>query len=148
QWLEAANGVQTRLLGGATPAEVFPDLVASARTLARADLALIALPSADGGLRVAAADGEGAATVSGRAIPADSLAAGVMRDGMPALVSNAADDPRIWPGLLQAAGVGPALYVPLGIAGEALGTLVVARVGDQPAFSEETLRLVESFAVQ
>src|SRR3954468_9700366 len=147
EWLEAASGIQTRLLGGATPADVFPDLVADARELAEADLALIALPSTDGALRVAAVDGEGAATITDGIISAESLAAEVMREGIPTTVTDARTDPRIWPGLLHAAGVGPALYVPLGGA-EALGTLVVARVGDKPGFSNEMLRLVESFAGQ
>src|SRR3954451_20309300 len=47
EWPEAASRIQTRLLGGAPPADVFPDLVATARELAEADLALIALTSAD-----------------------------------------------------------------------------------------------------
>src|SRR4051794_3349297 len=147
QWLEAANGIQTRLLGGASPADVFPDLVANARELADADLALIALPGDDGTLRVAAVDGEGAATITDGTISAESLAAEVMREGVPTTVADARTDPRIWPGLLNAAGVGPALYVPLGGA-KALGTLVVARVAGQPGFSNEMLRLVESFAGQ
>src|SRR4051795_13229071 len=148
EWLEAASGIQTRLLGGATPADVFPDLVADARELAEADLALIALPSTDGALRVAAVDGEGAETITDGIIAAESLAAEVMREGVPTTVGDARTDPRIWPGLLRAAGVGPALYVPLGGADETLGTLVVARVGDKPGFSNEMLRLVESFAGQ
>src|SRR3954454_15062488 len=148
QWLEAANGIQTRVLSGTAPADVFPDLVADARELADADLALIALPSTDGALRVAAVDGEGAETITDGTISAESLAATVMREGVPTTVGDARTDPRIWPGLLRAAGVGPALYVPLGGADETLGTLVVARVGDKPGFSNEMLRLVESFAGQ
>src|SRR3954470_9778578 len=148
RWLEAASGIQTRLLGGATPADVFPDLVANARELADADLALIALPGDDGTLRVAAVDGEGAATITDGTISAESLAAEVMREGVPTTVADARTDPRIWPGLLRAAGVGPALYVPLGGSDKALGTLVVARVGGKPGFSNEMLRLVEIFAGQ
>jgi signal transduction histidine kinase len=149
QWLEAASGIQTRMLAGSDPAEVFPDLVAAARQLADADLAMLALPVGDGTLRVVAVDGEGAEKLRDGTIAEESLAVAVMRDGTPASISDAQTDPRIWPGLLQAAGVGPALYVPLGSgAGEALGTLVVARVGDKARFGIEVLRLVESFAGQ
>src|SRR3954470_5693646 len=148
EWLEAASGIQTRLLGGASPADVFPDLVANARELADADLALIALPGDEGALRVAAVDGEGADTITDGMISAESLAAQVMREGVPTTVADARTDPRIWPGLLRAAGVGPALYVPLGGSDKALGTLVVARVGGKPGFSNEMLRLVEIFAGQ
>ena len=149
QWLEAASGIQTRMLAGTAPAEVFPDLVAAARQLADADLAMLALPVGDGTLRVVAVDGEGAPRLRGGIIAAESLAVAVMREGFPASIADAQTDPRIWPGLLHAAGVGPALYVPLGSAGgEALGTLVVARIGDKARFGDETLRLVESFAGQ
>src|SRR3954470_4328841 len=71
-----------------------------------------------------------------------------MRDGIPTAVVDARTDPRVWPGLLEAAGVGPALYFPLGSAENAVGTLVVARIGDKPAFGPETLRLVDTFAGQ
>ena len=148
QWLEAASAIQTRLLGGARAADVLPDLVAAARHLADAEVAFLALPVGDGTLRVEAADGAGADALRDGIIIENSLAVAVMREGEPANVPDALTDPRIWPDLLQAVGVGPALYVPLGSAGDALGTLVVARLVDSPAFGHETLRLVESFAVQ
>src|SRR4051812_21297262 len=135
QWLEAASAIQTRLLGGAPPLEVLSDLVASARQLAQADVAFLALPVGDGTLRVSAADGEGAELLRGRIILEQSLAAAVSRDGVPLAVADARTDPRVWPGLLHAAGVGPALYLPLGAADDAVGTLVVGRLGDKPAFS-------------
>jgi signal transduction histidine kinase len=148
EWLEAASAIQTRLLGGATAVDVFPDLVAAARQLADADLAFLALPVGDGTLRVDCADGAAADALHDGVIAAEALAVTVMREGVPAIVTDARTDPRIWPGLLQTVGVGPALYVPLGAAGETVGTLLVARLGDAPAFGTETLRLVESFAVQ
>ena len=148
QWLEAASSIQTRLLGGAPPLEVLPDLVASARQLADGDLAFLALPDNAGVLRVQAADGEGADVLKGRAIIDQSLAASVMREGTAVAVADASTDPRIWPGLLEATGVGPALYLPLGTADNALGTLVVARVGDKSAFGAEALRLLDTFAGQ
>jgi signal transduction histidine kinase len=147
QWLEAASAITTRLLGGATAAEVLPELVEHARQLADADVALLALPLGDGTLRVQAADGQGAESLRGMEIAAESLTAAVMQGGVPATVGDARTDPRVWPGLLQAIGVGPALYVPLG-AEHALGTLVVARVGDKPGFGEDVLRLIETFAGQ
>jgi signal transduction histidine kinase len=148
QWLEAASSIQTRLLGGAAPAEVLPDLVAAARQLADADLAYLALPHGDGTLRVEAADGAGADSLLGGTIGPESLAADVMRDGVPLTVLNAQAEPRIWSRLLQAADVGPALYLPLGAAEAAVGTLVVGRLAGRPAFGPETLRLVDTFAGQ
>lgn len=148
EWLEAASAIQTRLLGGASPDDVFPDLVACARELADADLALLALPVGDGTLSVKAADGPAAADLVGQIIVEKSLTAAVMREGVPTSVTDAQRDPRVWRGLLQATGVGPALYVPLRTAEAALGTLVVARLGEKPGFSDQVLQLVESFAGQ
>ena len=147
QWLEATASIQSRLLAGVTPNDVFADVVAAARELAAADVAYLALPVGDGTLRVAAADGKGSGELQGRPIPEQSLAAAVMRDGTPAAVADARADARVWPGLLDAADIGPALYVPLGTASEA-GTLVVARLTGAAAFSDDVLRLVDTFAGQ
>jgi signal transduction histidine kinase len=146
--LEAVGDVTTLLLGGASTTEVFVDLVARARELAGADLAVLALPADDGTLRVEAADGHGAAAMRGASIPARSMTADVMRAGVAATVEDIRTDPRVWPGLLDAAGVGPALYVPLGAPGATLGTLIVAQIGDRPAFGGEVARMVEGFAAQ
>jgi signal transduction histidine kinase len=148
QWLEAGSAIQTRLLAGTSPLDVLADLVASARQLAGADVAYLALPVGDGTLRVRAADGEGAALLRDRMIIEQSLAAAVMREGRPIAVKNARTDPRVWPGLLQAADIGPALYLPLGSPDHTLGTLVVGRIGDRAAFDDTVLRLVDSFAGQ
>jgi signal transduction histidine kinase len=93
-------------------------------------------------------DGKGKEVLRDRLIAEEALAVAVMRSGEPTTVADARTDPRIWPALLEATDVGPALYVPLGSAADTLGTLVVARVGDQPAFGTDVLRLVESFAGQ
>lgn len=148
QWLEAASAIQTRLLAGTAPAEVLPDLVASARQLGDADLAYLALPVGDGSLRVEAADGKGAALLRAGILGSESLAADVMRDGTPMALLDARTEPRVWTRLLEAADVGPALYLPLGGADGALGTLVVARLAGQSAFGPETMRLVDTFAGQ
>jgi len=99
-------------------------------------------------LKVAAADGKGAADLHGRSIPEPSLAATVMRDATPAAVSDARADERVWPGLLDAADIGPALYFPLGATAGAVGTLVVARLAGATPFTDDVLRLVDTFAGQ
>lgn len=147
-WLEATASIQRRLLGGVTPNDVFVDVVAAARELASADVAYLALPLGDGRLRVAAADGKGATELHGREIPEQSLAATVMRDGTPAAVVEARADTRVWPGLLDVADIGPALYVPLGATAGAVGSLVVARLTGAVAFTDDVLRLVDTFAGQ
>jgi signal transduction histidine kinase len=148
QWLEAASAIQTRLLAGTPPAEVLPDLVAAARQLADADLAYLALPNPDGALRVEAADGQGADLLRARTIAEGSIASDVMRQGAPLSLLDARDEPRVWSGLMEAAKVGPVLYLPLATAESALGTLVVARLDGRPEFDAETMRLVDTFAGQ
>ncbi|MDQ6648867.1 MAG: GAF domain-containing protein [Actinomycetota bacterium] len=148
EWLEAAGAITTRLLAGAAAADVFADIVERARELADADLAMLALPVGDGTLKVAAVDGTGAESLRGAVIAERSLVAAVMRGGESTAVADARTDSRVWPGPLRPLGVGPAMYVPLGTAGDALGTLVVARIGDKPGFADEVFRLVEIFAGQ
>ncbi|MGH3745122.1 MAG: GAF domain-containing protein, partial [Mycobacteriales bacterium] len=61
QRLEAASTITTRLLAGAALSEVLPEVVAQARVLAQADLALLVLPDPDNAqLRVEAVDGASA----------------------------------------------------------------------------------------
>jgi signal transduction histidine kinase len=146
--LQAASDITTQLLSGASTAAVFVELVAHARELAGADLALLALPADDGTLRVEAADGHGADALRGALIPARSMTADVMRAGVAATIEDIRTDPRVWPGLLESAGVGPALYVPLGTPDVTMGTLIVAQVGDKPAFGDDVARMVEVFAAQ
>jgi signal transduction histidine kinase len=148
QELQAASDITTLLLAGASTTEVFIELVAQARELADADLALLALPVGDGTLRVEAAAGSRAETLRGAVIPARSMTADVMRDGVPATVEDIRTDPRVWPGLLEAAGVGPALYVPLGTLDDTIGTLIVAQAADKPVFGADVARMVGVFAAQ
>jgi signal transduction histidine kinase len=147
EWLEAARGITTRLLGGAAVEQVFPDIVGAARRLADADIALLALPMSGGRVRVETVDGASADAVRGDILPVDSMTAEVMREGKPVLIADARTDPRVWRGALQEAGFGATIYVPLGTVDVVMGTLVVARAGDR-AFDADVLALVESFASQ
>jgi signal transduction histidine kinase len=147
QWLEAASAITTRLLSGASGADVFPDLVQHARQLAYADVALLELPVGDGTMRIAAIDGHGAEDLRGVAVDQPPIAVEAMATGAPVAVIDARVDPRVSE-QLRRVGFGPLLYVPLGVADEALGTLIVGRLDGKPEFGEEVLRLVESFAGQ
>jgi signal transduction histidine kinase len=150
QWLEAARVITARLLGGTDPADVLPDIVSAARRLADADIAVVALPTSDGSVRIEAVDGANAQAqgVRGDVLPADSLTATVMRELKLVVVEDAREDPRVRQGALQEAGFGTTIFVPLGNNDEALGTLVVARTGSDRQFSDDVLPLVESFAAQ
>jgi signal transduction histidine kinase len=147
QWLEASSSIMTRLLSGAAAADVFPELVAAARHLAAADLALLELPIGDGTMMVVAIDGHLADELRGTIIERPQIALEAMATGAPVAIPDTRTDERVAP-VLREAGVGPALYVPLGVAEQALGTLIVGRLGDRPEFGDDVLQLVESFAGQ
>jgi signal transduction histidine kinase len=146
-WLEAIGDISTRLLGGAPTTEVFPLVVTRARQLAGAHVAFLALPNPDGTLRVEVADGDAGAALEGQVIPSTAMSAQVMRSGRSEAVADARTDERIWKTLTDAANAGPALFVPLGAA-DAFGTLVVTNRVGSPPFSDDTRRLVETFAAQ
>ncbi|MDQ1702428.1 MAG: hypothetical protein QOF57_1680 [Frankiaceae bacterium] len=148
RWLEATSDVATSVLTGASAAEVFAVIVTLARQLAEAGAALLALPQTDGTLRVVAADGDGADTLRTIVIPAESLSARVTREGTPVVVTDAHEDPDVWQGLLEATGAGPAIFVPLGSAVDAMGVLVLTRVAGSSGFDDEVVRLAGSFAGQ
>src|SRR3954452_10779665 len=148
RWLETSGQISTRLLAGAPTSEVFPLLVSSARELADADTAFLALPVAGGDVEGAVAGGEGAADLQGQTLPPGSLTAEVMAEGTPRTVVGSADDERVWPLLREAALTGPVLYVPLGLAEESVGTLVVSRRKGEVVFTDETVTVMQSFAAQ
>jgi len=148
RWLETSGQITTRLLAGAPTTEVFPLLVSSARELAAADTAFLALPGPDHSVRVAVADGAGAQALQGEALPEGSLTAAVMAEGRPQAIADSGADDRVWPLLREAAAAGPVLYVPLGVADESVGTLVVSRHQGDVVFTDETVQVIQSFAAQ
>lgn len=149
RWLEVTSDITTRLLGGATTNEVLPALVAGVRELAEADTAFLALPhNGDETLCVRFADGAGAADLINSILPKESFSALVMTSGRAESIADTRLDPRVWQGVFETAGAGPALFVPLGAQSASLGTLVVANhIGGQ-RFSGETVQLIASFAGQ
>jgi signal transduction histidine kinase len=147
-WLEASRDITTMLLGGSSPAEVFPRLIASVREMAAADSAFLVLRTADGTLRAEVADGVGADDIRGVVLPEQSMSAHVMGEGRAVAVTDARSDGRIWQTVIEAAGAGPALFVPLGTEDARVGTLVVTNRLGGPSFPNETVTLIESIAGQ
>ncbi|HVT21470.1 MAG TPA: GAF domain-containing protein [Mycobacteriales bacterium] len=147
RWLEAASRITTRLLSGASPQDVFPQLVQAARDLADADVALVELPASDSAMRVAAIAGHGADLLQDAVIDEPQIAFEAMSTGAPVAIADARSHPRV-SAQIRETGLGPLLYVPLGVADEALGTLIVGRVANRVEFGEDILQLVESFAGQ
>jgi GAF domain-containing protein len=147
-WLEASSDITTRLLGGATAAEMFPLIVSRARELAGGRVCFLALPNNDGTLRVANAEGDVGGRLLGLTIPAESMAAFVMKQGRSEAVADAQTDERVWQEVVKTAEAGPALFVPLGGGDTVMGVLVVTNRIGAPGFPDDVVRLVESFAGQ
>ena len=148
RWLEAASEITAELLAGGDAGEALHLIATRAQELTAADYTLIAL--ADDGqyrtaepaeLTIAVCVGMRADTLTGRKIPvAGSTAGAVFTDHIPRNVGELAF------GLTEE--FGPALALPLG-AGELLeGVLVTVRAPGSPAFDEDQLQLVASFADQ
>jgi signal transduction histidine kinase len=148
QWLEVSRDITTMLLGGSSPADVFPQLIACVREVADADSAFLVLRLADGSLRAEVADGVGAEQIRGIVLPEQSMSARVMDGNVTIAVSDARTDDRIWQTIIEEAGAGPALFVPLGTAESTVGTLVVTNRQGRPSFPQDTITLIESIAGQ
>jgi signal transduction histidine kinase len=145
-WLETSRDITTMLLGGAAPADVFPRLITCVREMAQADSAFLVLRTPSGRLCAEVADGVGADQIRGTELPEQSMSARVMADNRPVSVADARADGRIWQTVIEAAGAGPALFVPLGAEGSTVGTLVVTNQLGGQSFTTETATLIESIA--
>jgi signal transduction histidine kinase len=98
-------------------------------------------------MTVAAVVGSGLESLRGTLVDRAPIAAQVMATGAPIAIADSQLDPQVSE-QLRLVGVGPALYVPLGTAADALGVLIVGRIGGRHEFGEDVLRVVESFAGQ
>jgi len=141
--LESVNEVATAMAGEVELPRLL-DLVATRlRELLGARLVAVVLPY-EGGLRIAAGAG---ADIAGTIIPAESKSARVLERRQSERVDRVADDPEADQELVEQLGVESAIFVPLLAANRALGLVVAAdKLGDDPRFDDEDLRLVESFA--
>jgi two-component system, NarL family, sensor histidine kinase DevS len=120
------------------------------RELVRARLVLIALPDTDEALRVAAADGEIAATQVGTRLELRGSKVGRVLDrGRTERVDSVLDDPEVDQRTARQLGVKTALYVPLIVHGRAIGVVAAHdKLDDDPRFDDDDTRLAESLAAR
>jgi len=140
-----------RSLAGETEIQTLLGIVAERlRELVDARLVLIALPTAEGDLRIGAADGDGAAGFLGHRLSrAGSKSGRVLELGRSARVDSLLDDPEVDQEEARRLGALTGLYVPLMVRGRAIGVVVVHdRHGDDPRFTDDDLRLAEIFAAR
>lgn len=155
QWsrqLESLHDV-ARALVGETELDTLLELVSQKlRELIGARLALIALPTTEGDLRIEAADGEGDAAFGllGHRLDRERSKTGrVLERGQSARVDSVFEDPEVNQDEARRMGVRTGLYVPLVARGRAIGIVVVHdKLGSEARFSDGDLRLAEIFAAR
>ena len=146
--LESLNEVGNALLSEIELPRLLALIARRLRELAGARLVLIGLPQPDGDIRIAAGDGDRAeqmigATVSGT----HSKSARVLERRRSERVDSLLDDHEVEVEVARRMGGSAALYVPLMLRDEAIGVITVAdKIGPDPRFSDDDLRLAEAFA--
>jgi signal transduction histidine kinase len=148
--LESLHEVVRSLAGEADVGRLLRLVCARLRELIGARLVLIALPTGDGDVRVAAADGVDAAhaeLVGHRLTLAGSKLGRVLERRMSARVDTVLDDPEVDQDEARRMGVRTGMYVPLLVAGRAIGVVAVHdKIGREARFSDGDLRVAEIFA--
>ncbi len=150
RWVTAASEITRTLLSGADPRSVLALITEQTRQIAAADLVAIALPVAgEAGLRIEFAEGHNAESVRGLVLPqVGSVSAEVLRTGEVVVVPDVRADERVAPAFRERAAIGPAVYVPLGGAGQVRGVLTIARLPDASTLDAPTVEMITSFAGQ
>lgn len=147
--LAASTEITSAALSGDDPDGVLPLVVRRVAGLAEADLGLVMVPNDDGGLTVEAAYGQSAEEPMGAVLSPRSTAARVARSGVPVVVDDLTQDPRTAPFVPRALrGYGPFAVAPFGTREQRLGALAVYRRRGATPFTQSTVDVVNSFAVQ
>ena len=150
RWLQAVREATGAILAGADVESVLRLVARWARDLAGADLATVVIPGAAGeDMRITVAEGTHTDGLEGMVVPLDgSLAGEVIRSGEPLVLEDASSDTRSYQPMVGSGRMGPSLFVPLTVRGRAFGTLAVANEVGGRRFTDEDVRLVETFAGQ
>jgi len=150
QWLRANAEVTRRLLFGDQPSEVLELVAQQALEMSGADLVVLALPTGNRGtLMIEHACGDGAAGALGLVLPAERSASGiVMGSGKPLIVEDFSSDQRVAAVAREHMPLGPAVFVPLGPAGDVRGVLTAGRKQGALPLSADAVEMLITFAAQ
>jgi signal transduction histidine kinase len=150
QWLRANAEVTRRLLSGDEPGEVLELVARLALDISGADLVLLALPTGSRQqLLIEHACGDGAEGALGLVLPAQGSASGiVMATGKPLAVDDFSTDERVAAVARENLGLGPAVLVPLGPAGDVRGVLTAGRHQGALPLAPPAVDMVITFAAQ
>jgi len=148
--LEALNEVGAALAGELELPRLLQLICQRLRGLIGARVVTIALPAAEGTLRIEAADGAGADEILGlRVARAGSKSGGVLERRQAERVDALADDPEVDQHATSPIGARTGLYVPLLAGARPIGVIVAYdKDGQDARFSDDDLRLAEIFAAR
>jgi signal transduction histidine kinase len=148
QQLEALNEVGNALATEIDLPRLLELIVRRLRELIDARLIALAVPRGDGTLVIEAADGERAEEILGLELePTGSKSGRVLERRRGERVDSLLDDPEVDYGLGRPIGARTGLYVPLIVRDQPIGVIVAHdKAGDDPRFTNDDLRLTETFA--
>jgi len=148
--LESLREITNAILAGADADEALELIADRARELVGAELASIAVPTDDSrALVLQAVSGAHADQLRGQTFPqSGSISGEVIAAGRPSFIGDLSDDDRAFQPVVRIGEMGPAIFVPLSVAGKPFGTLGVANLHKGQPFTENDLRVVETFAAQ
>lgn len=145
-WLRAGQDITTMLLSGADEEEALAHIAATAREVADADTAALALPGVAGELLIELADGRGAAGLIGSALPEDGRSSPVLEGGSGLLIESLSKSRQTSAPAMRS--FGSAILAPLQTSGRGVGVLILLRRVGAPTFEPNDLATAESFASQ
>jgi len=145
--LESLNEVGNALVRETDLGRLLELICQRLRELLGARLVAIGLPASEEDLRFAAADGEGSEEILELRLPRTHSKLGLALERRRSERVDSADDSKLDAEIAQRIGIHAGLWVPLLVRERAIGViLVVDRLGADPRFSDEDLRLAEVFA--
>ena len=146
--LESLAEVSNALAGEIDLPKLLTLVTTRLRALVGARFVLIALPDEPGLLRIAVSDGEGAEALLGMRFAAGGSKSGRVLERLRGERVDSLDrDPEVASELTHAFDVTTGLYVPLIARTRAIGVIIAHdKAGDDPLFTDEDLRLAETFA--
>ncbi len=146
RWVAVSQEITTHLLSGTEEEEALELIAAKVREVARADAALIVLPSIGDTWMCEIADGEGAADVIGAVFPPEGRARTVLANGVGMIVDSMSRARSLR--VPQLGRYGPALYAPMMVQGSGKGVLILLRLQGGAEFTAADLEVAEAVAAQ
>ncbi|MFF4603193.1 GAF domain-containing protein [Streptomyces sp. NPDC001339] len=150
RWQRAGGAITASLLSGSPQSEVIGLIAGSAKDIADAELAVVALPMPDTStLVVELALGEGAEAHRGLVLPVEgSLIGAAFSAAAPLTSTDVRHDVRETAAPERFAGLGPAVAVPIGTGAGVRGVLLLARASGGTGFTGVEAEQLTGFAGQ